>query len=198
MAGQHGISEAFGNAWALLLTKIWFPGARLVRRPFYLRGDWNHLEYGPGLTIGYSCRFKIGPKRHIKLGSNCMINNRVNISSYESVTIGDDVLIVSNISISDNSHGTYKDHPSNPVVAPDDRSIVTTLVTNYNRVWICEDACSLFGETLGQGLAPTLWLRMTYRRIPSMLERRPSHQTMGRSQLHLGARMSARARRGVA
>ena len=151
MSGQYGISETFGNAWALLMTKAWFPEARLVRRPFYLRGNLKHFEYGPGLTIDYSCRFENGPKGHIKLGSNCKIYDRVHISSYESVTIGDDVLVASNFFISDNSHGSYKDNSSGPALAPNDRPIAMAPVTIGDRGWIGEVACILPGVTLGSG-----------------------------------------------
>jgi acetyltransferase-like isoleucine patch superfamily enzyme len=107
MYGQYGFSETVRNIWALAMTKVWFPGARLVRRPFYLRGGRKSFKYGPGLTLGYSCRFETGPEGCIRIGKNCKINDRVHISSHDSVSIGDDVLMASNIFISDNSHGEY-------------------------------------------------------------------------------------------
>lgn len=153
MYGQYGFSETFKNAWGLLMTKVWFPGARLVRRPFYLRGDRSHFAYGKGLTLGYSCRFETGPNGSIRIGENCKINDRVHISSYDSVTIGDNVLMASNIFISDNNHDSYRDEvsASDPSVAPDDRPVITSSVKISDNVWIGEGACVLAGVEIGRG-----------------------------------------------
>lgn len=153
MYGQYGISETFGNFWALLMTKIWFPGARLVRRPFYLRGGRKHFSYGPGFTCGYSCRFDLsGEGVSLRIGENCKINDRVHISAHESVTIGNNVLMASNIFISDNIHGSYRGHPSDPTTAPDDRPLVTAPLSIGDNVWIGEGACILAGVHIGRGV----------------------------------------------
>lgn len=153
MFGQYGPSEAFKNAWALLITKIFFPGARLVRRPFYLRGGLKRFVYGKGFTCGYSCRFELaGDGTPLVIGKNCKVNDRVHISAHESVVIGDNVLMASNIFISDNSHGSYCDCPSLPDTPPDDRMVVTKPVHIGNNVWIGEGAAVLPGVTLGSGV----------------------------------------------
>lgn len=153
MFGQYGPSEAFKNAWALLLTKIIFPGARLVRRPFYLRGGRRRFVYGEGFTCGYSCRFDLaGEGAPLVIGKNCKINDRVHISAHESVVIGDNVLMASNIFISDNSHGSYGADSSLPDVAPDDREIVTKPVRIGDNVWIGEGAAVMPGVTVGSGV----------------------------------------------
>ena len=153
MFGQYGPSEAFKNAWALLLTKIIFPGARLGRRPFYLRGGRRRFVYGEGFTCGYSCRFDLaGEGAPLVIGKNCKINDRVHISAHESVVIGDNVLMASNIFISDNSHGSYGAASSLPDVAPDDREIVTKPVRIGDNVWIGEGAAVMPGVTVGSGV----------------------------------------------
>lgn len=153
MIGQYGPSEAFKNAWALLLTKIIFPRARLIRRPFYLRGGKKRFAYGEGFTCGYSCRFDLaGSGRSLVIGRNCKINDRVHISAHESVIIGDNVLMASNIFISDNSHGSYGVDPSRPCIAPDDREIVTKPVCIGDNVWIGEGAAVMPGVTVGSGV----------------------------------------------
>lgn len=152
MFGQYGFSEAARNGWALLWTKILYPGARLVRRPLYLRGGRRMMEFGPGLTTGYSCRIEMhGDAPTLHIGRNCKMNDRVHISAWESVTIGDDVLMGSNILITDNNHGSYGANPSDPSVAPDDRDVVTVPVRIGDRVWIGEGACVLPGVTVGDG-----------------------------------------------
>lgn len=153
MLGQYGFSEGFKNAWALLLTKIIFPGARLVRRPFYLRGGKKRFIYGEGFTCGYSCRFDLaGDGTPLVIGKNCKINDRVHIFAHESVAIGDNVLMASNIFISDNSHGSYGSDPSLPDVAPDDREVVTKPVRIGDNVWIGEGAAVMPGVTVGSGV----------------------------------------------
>ena len=85
------------------------------------------------------------------IGKNCKVNDRVHISAHESVAIGDNVLMASNIFISDNSHGSYRENPSNPGLAPDDRLVVTRPVRIGDNVWIGEGACVMPGVTIGNG-----------------------------------------------
>lgn len=153
MLGQYGFSEVIKNAWALMFTKLLFPGARLVRRPIYLRGGRKRFRYGLGFTCGYSCRIELaGEGTPLAIGINCKINDRVHISAYESVTIGDNVLMGSNILITDNSHGSYGSPPSEgPVIHPDDRRIVTKPVRIGDDVWIGEGVCIMPGVTIGNG-----------------------------------------------
>lgn len=153
MFGQYGPSEVIKNAWALLLTKLCFPGARLVRRPFYLRGGKSRFSYGKGFTCGYSCRIELaGEGTPLTIGKNCKINDRVHISAHESITIGNNVLMGSNIFISDNSHGSYGVDGSLPVVAPDDRDVATKPVRIGDNVWIGEGAAVMPGVTVGSGV----------------------------------------------
>lgn len=150
--GQYSLGEALKNAYALALTKIQFPGARLVRRPLYLRGGKRLLRYGKGLTTGYSCRIEMsGESPVLVIGENCKMNDRVHISAHESVVIGDNVLMGSNILITDNSHGSYGEGCEGPDVAPDDREIVTSPVRIGDNVWIGEFASILPGVTVGDG-----------------------------------------------
>ncbi len=57
--GRYSIGETLRNVVALAITRITWPGARLVRRPFFVRGR-RHIQVGPGLTTGYGCRFDLG------------------------------------------------------------------------------------------------------------------------------------------
>lgn len=152
MFGQYGPTEAIKNAWALFITKLVFPGARLVRRPFYLRGGRRRFKYGKGFTCGYSCRFDLaGEGTPLVMGVNCKINDRVHISAHESVVIGDNVLMASNIFISDNSHGSYGANGSHPDEAPDNRKIMTKPVRIGDNVWIGEGVAILPGVAIGSG-----------------------------------------------
>lgn len=152
MINQYSFGEFIGNCIYLAYTKICFPRARLVRLPFYLRGGKAHFKYGKGWTAGYGCRFDLdGEGTVLTLGNNCKINDRVHIVAHESVTIGNDVLMASNIFISDTSHGSYGDDAEGPDTLPDDRRLITRPVSIGNRVWIGEGACILPGVSLGDG-----------------------------------------------
>lgn len=152
MIGQYGMSESFKNAFSLLCTRVLYPGARLLRRPIYVRGGRGGVVYGPGLTTGYSCRFDLGGEGvTLRIGANCKMNDRVHISAYESVSIGDNVLMASNIFISDNSHGSYGEGGDPPDTPPDGRPIVTRPVAIGDNVWIGEGACVLAGVEVGSG-----------------------------------------------
>lgn len=85
------------------------PSARLIRRPFVVRGD-DYIDFSQRLTTGAGCRleaFAVNDVRHkrIVFGNNVQINDYVYISAIEKVEIGDNVLMASHVYISDNSHG---------------------------------------------------------------------------------------------
>lgn len=106
---KYGISEIISNAISLAYTKLIYPGARLIRIPFYMRGK-QHFQWDGGLTVGYRCRFEVytdDNAKHIKIGKNCRIGDNVHISAANSVIIGDNCLLASNILIIDNEHGNY-------------------------------------------------------------------------------------------
>ena len=152
MISQYSLGEFVGNSIYLLYTKLWFPKARLVRLPFYLRGGNGHMSWGEGLTLGYGCRFDLGGEGvTLRFGRNCKLNDRVHIVAHESVKIGNDVLMASNIFISDTSHGDYADNPSDPSEAPDNRPLATSPTRIGDRVWIGEGVCIMPGVELGDG-----------------------------------------------
>lgn len=152
MISQYSIGEFLGNCIYMAYTRLCFPGARLVRMPFYLRGGRRHFVYGHGLTLGYGCRFDLdGDGVTLRLGKNCKFNDRVHIVAHESVTFGDNVLLASNIFITDTSHGDFTDLSSRPDIAPDERVLVTKPTSIGNNVWIGEGACIMPGVSIGDG-----------------------------------------------
>ena len=152
MFSQYSLGEFLNNCIYFGYTKLRFPGARLVRLPFYLRGGKSHMAYGPGLTLGYGCRFDLdGEGVTLSFGSNCKLNDRVHIVAHESVTIGDNVLMASNIFISDTSHGSFGGTPSSPYESPDERSLFTSPTSIGNNVWIGEGVCVMPGVSIGDG-----------------------------------------------
>lgn len=152
MANEYSISEFFETTYSFILTKIFYKGARLIRRPFYVRGK-NSLTYGYGFTTGRQCRFDLKPKGESKLifGDNCKIGDRVHVVCYGEVIIGNNCLLASNIFISDTSHGTYEYDSAGPDVIPDNRKLHIKNIKIGNNVWIGENVCIMPGVNIGDG-----------------------------------------------
>lgn len=146
---NYSPSEFVKNCWSLLVTKLFFPAARLIRRPVYIRGR-KGMEFGRGFTTGYRCRFEmLSPgKVTLRIGRNCKIGDHVHMVASRSVTVGDDCLIASNVFISDTNHGNGNDNPMTP---PDQWPLSSAAVSIGHRVWIGEGAAVLPGATIGDG-----------------------------------------------
>lgn len=152
---RYSPSETARSVYAFALTKMSFPGARLVRRPVYLRGR-RHLTFGAGLTTGYRCRFDLGGGTQtgttLTIGSNCHLGDSVHIVASESVVIGDHCLMASHIFISDTTHGTYQGaDQSRPDSVPNLRPLQGRPVSIGDNVWIGENVCILPGVSIGDG-----------------------------------------------
>ena len=157
MKNEYSLSETLSTAYALILTKIFYKGARLIRRPFYCRGI-SRLQFAEGLTTGHCCRFDLLGKdddnsKKLIIGKNCKIGDNVHIVANENVVIGDNCLMASKIFISDTNHGDYSNekNDSSPDVPPDARPLYTKPVSIGNNVWICESVCILPGVRIGNG-----------------------------------------------
>lgn len=157
MKNIYSFSEVIKNIVSLITTKIFFPRARLIRNPIYVRGK-RFLHYGVGFTTGYRCRIEIfeidkfnGKK--LIIGDNCKIGDQVHIAVGESVKIGSNCLFASNIFISDISHGDYKNNErsSSPDIPPDNRPLFTKPISIGKNVWIGEHVCVLPGVSIGDG-----------------------------------------------
>ena len=154
---HYSIIDKFQLAWWLLRTKIQVPSARLIRRPFVVRGE-RLVAYGLGLTTGVGCRleaFAVNDDKHkrIVFGNNVQINDYVHISAIEKVDIGDNVLMASHVYISDNSHGQYKgvEGDTAPSVPPIKRPYFVAPVKIGNNVWLGEGVIVMPGVTIGDG-----------------------------------------------
>lgn len=154
MRNDYSLLEFISTAWAVLLTKISYPQARLVRRPIYVRGK-KSVEGARKLTTGHHCRFDlIGNKKTLFLGGNCEIGDNVHIVAYNNVSIGNNVLIASKVFISDTSHGEYNNLDggmNSPYTAPNDRPLVMNPTIIGNNVWIGENVVILPGSRIGDG-----------------------------------------------
>lgn len=136
-------------------TRLFFKGARLIRKPVYIRGR-SHIHWESGFTTGVGVRLDVFSESkgyQLVFGSNVQLNDYVHIGAINSVTIGDDVLIASRVFISDHNHGDYKvaGTHSAPDVAPSKRPLFGKPIVIGDRVWIGEQVCILPGVTIGEG-----------------------------------------------
>lgn len=136
-------------------TKLIYPGARLVRRPVYIRGKSN-IRWGVRFTSGVGVRLDVfsgDNKPRLFFGNNVQLNDYVHIGVIERVDIGHDVLIASRVFISDHNHGDYGQSgvASSPSVPPQLRPLISRPVSIGDRVWIGEQVCILPGVTIGEG-----------------------------------------------
>ncbi len=152
MGNRYSPSEFVKTAYSLVVTKVFFPQARLIRRPVYMRGG-KSLEGGKGLTTGRFCRFDLdGTKQTLLIGDNCEMGDMTHIVALNHVEIGKDVLIASKCFISDTSHGCYNgDNPDSPDSIPNRRALVSGTTRIGDRVWIGENAVILAGADIGDG-----------------------------------------------
>ena len=152
MRNKYSFSEFISNAYALVLTKVFYRGARLIRRPVYIRGRKSFV-YDRGLTLGHACRFDLpGDEQTLFVGSNCQMGDNTHIVAQEKVAIGHNVLMASKIFISDTSHGIYKGEEQDaPDTIPHNRRLVTTPVNIGDNVWVGENVVILPGTSVGNG-----------------------------------------------
>lgn len=153
----YTLGELFELAWCVFRTKLIAPKARIIRRPFVLRGG-KFVDFGKGLTTGYWCRFEVHTtnedmKKRIILGDNIQMNDYVHICALDRVEIGDNCLFASHIYISDNSHGRYdgSENDSSPDQAPDHREYITAPVKIGKNCWLGEGVIVMPGVTIGDG-----------------------------------------------
>ncbi len=148
--GAYGFLRlAIDVAW----TRFCFPSARVVRRPFYIRGI-KGIDFGHGFTSGPGLRIDaLSPTARISIGANVQVNNNVHIAAIDRVAIGNGVLIASNVFIADHNHGSYAGRDqSDPTVPPAQRRLSTAPVDIGDDTWLGEHACILPGVVIGRGV----------------------------------------------
>ena len=150
--GSMSISALLRLALDLLYSKIFFPKARIIRRPNYIRNE-GKLDIGKGFSSGPGLIVDIfGENAKVEIGKNVMAYHNLHIGAIDSVIIGDGVLIASGVYISDHSHGNYSgENQSSPITPPMTRELHAKPVNIGNDVWIGEKVSILPGVTIGDG-----------------------------------------------
>ena len=156
MMRKYGFLGLLSIAKNWLLTRIFYPQARLVRFPIFVRGR-SSMKIGRGLTTGVNVRLDAfapyGSPPVLFIGCHVQINDSVHIGAIEQVVIGDHTLIASRVFISDHNHGNYQvqDAASSPEIPPVDRPLFSRPVQIGRNVWLGEQVCILSGVTVGDG-----------------------------------------------
>jgi lipopolysaccharide O-acetyltransferase len=135
-----------------LYTRIFFKNAKMVRLPFF-RTKLGGFKYGERLSLGPNAIIDVVSKNGLLvIGDRFNAYHRLHIGVMNKIHIGDDVLVASNVYISDCSHGGYKgDLHSDPRTAPNDRPLTAEPIHIGNKVWIGEGVMILPGTNIGDG-----------------------------------------------
>lgn len=138
-----------------IFTIIFFPNARIMRLPIYIRGR-KGIRGAENLTTGVNLRIDIINSDIctpiLDIGKNVEINDYVHIGVADSVSIGDNTLIASKVFISDHNHGSYSGYiQSSPNSTPICRALKSKKISIGKNVWIGEFVCILPGVTIGDG-----------------------------------------------
>ena len=148
---EYSLIDLFRLIYSRVLTLIFFRPAYLIRQPTRIRG-FSYIRLGKSFVTGYNCRLEvIKSSPHIRpllyIGNDVQINDRCHIAVAQSIEIGNNVLIASNVFITDHDHGSFDE--SNLKVAPKERALVCKPVIIGDNVWIGQNCVILKGVTIG-------------------------------------------------
>lgn len=120
----------------------------------------RHIHFGPNVSIFRNIWLE-AVTRHggehyqprIDIGARTSFSNNVHVSCIDRISLGQDVLIGSNVHISDHNHGTYAGaSPSLPGIAPALRKLGTSgPVIIGDKVWICDNVVIIGPAHIGEG-----------------------------------------------
>jgi acetyltransferase-like isoleucine patch superfamily enzyme len=147
----YSLPDLVRLCWSYVLTRILFRPARIIRQPCRIRG-YKFMQIGHGFTTGQYCRIEAGrttsERKSLIIGRSVQINDRCHIAALNSIEIGDNVLIASNVFITDHDHGDTS--PESLKITPSKRPLRHSPVKIEDNVWIGQNAIILKGVTIGE------------------------------------------------
>lgn len=150
----YGIYGSLRLVRDLVLSRLFFPRALLIRFPWYVRGARN-VYFGTGFTSGVGLRVDAfgSHGKQVVFGDFVQVGDYVHIAAFDSVIIGDHVLMASKVYISDHDHGAYREGCED-MTLPDQiqsqRALYVAPVKIGRNVWIGENVCILKGVEIGK------------------------------------------------
>ncbi len=151
---RYSCYETIKLGISVILTRLFYPGAKLISYPVYLRGR-KSLVYGKNLSIGYGCRFDLinAQKQTLFIGDDAEIGDYCHFVATDEVRIGNNFLCASKVFISDTNHGSYNGkNCSRPDQPPTQRELVSNAVVIGDNVWLGDNVVVLPGVHLGNGV----------------------------------------------
>jgi acetyltransferase-like isoleucine patch superfamily enzyme len=151
---RYSLPDLIRLVYSVLITKLFFSDARIIRQPTRIRG-YRHFSVGKNFTTGSYCRLDAGSadtdphKKLLFFGNDVQINDRCHIAAAESVSIGNNVLIASDVYISDHDHGNTDS--CSLMIKPIMRPLICSPVVIEDDVWIGEKVIILKGVHIGRG-----------------------------------------------
>lgn len=141
--------------FGFIYSKLFFKNAKIIRLPFFLRNEGKFI-YDAGLSLGPNCLIEIfGRDSILKIGKNFSSYYNLHIGCSHKIIIGNNVLVASNVYISDHQHGYYKNNNfdliSNPNTEPQKRNLNSESISIGDNVWIGEGVKILPGVKIGNG-----------------------------------------------
>jgi lipopolysaccharide O-acetyltransferase len=124
----------------------------------HLRG-LRHIKVGENLGAGRDLWLEAvdlhlgrSDQPRIVIGDNVWMSDSVHIAATTFIEIGSDVLIGSQVLITDHQHGDYQDDPSDPSIPPAKRGLTAGLKTIIgDKVWLGNGVVVMPGVTIGEG-----------------------------------------------
>ena len=150
---RYTFFEIFSLGISVLFTRIFYPKAKLISYPVYIRGK-KSLDYDEGLNVGYGCRFDLlnPEKKTLFIGKNCEIGDYCHFVATNKVKIGDNFLCASKVFISDTNHGHYRGKEcTNPNIPPRNRILKSASIEIGDNVWVGDNVVILDGTEIGNG-----------------------------------------------
>jgi lipopolysaccharide O-acetyltransferase len=148
-----GFLGSFRLVLTLIFSKIFFPTARIVRYPFYIRNE-GELNIGVGFSANTGLVLDVfGKNSQLIIGDNVMANYRLHIGSAKYIKIGSNTLFGSDCTVMDHSHGGYNGaFQSDPSVPPVKRDLISSPIVIGNNCWFGDRVFIIQGVTIGDGV----------------------------------------------
>lgn len=129
---------------------------RVCRFPYYIINK-ELISFGSEFAAGGGLRIEALSQNKevlVKFGSRVNIGRNVHMAAHYSLTLGDDVLIGSNVLITDHNHGIYQGTlpHSIPETCVNDRTLSGAKVSIGNNVWIGDGVVVLPGVNIGDNV----------------------------------------------
>ncbi|HUE91177.1 DapH/DapD/GlmU-related protein [Pseudomonas sp.] len=138
--------------WVVMSRLLYGRNVRIIKGIPRIIANGTYF-FGKEFTAGKDLRLEVVERAAvIRFGDRVKINDYFHIGAAYHISIGDDVLIGSRVTIVDHGHGQYSGgNCSVPSVPPDTRVLQGAPISIESNVWLCEGVVVLSGVTIGAG-----------------------------------------------